>query len=230
MPNIEGKLDWKSLRYVAHRYFMQQSSLLIRGLEPSRSLNATDAGAAEILAEQLPSHTDLLFGGQHSAKSYGIDDAVALLAALERLVFDAEVHLLEKVYKQHGLESTKILGFRQQRRVLEAYMVHWMMGEDTRGINILLRNRTLLDSHFPRWNDVKQFVEGRLKTLEFERSNKVKPEFGASLMDKRFSFSDAHEVVGAVTKTFQDFWQQRPTLQVLAAASVQFGSSLQTSL
>jgi len=64
-----------------------------------------------------------------------------------------------------------------------------------------------LDSHFPRWNDVKQFVEGRLKTLEFERSNKVKPEFGASLMDKRFSFSDAHEVVGAVTKTFQDFWQ-----------------------
>merc|ERR1719329_470656 len=72
MPNFEGRLDWRSLRYVAHRYFMQQSSLLIRGLEPSRSLNATDAGAAEILAEQLPSHTDLLFGGQHSAKSYGI--------------------------------------------------------------------------------------------------------------------------------------------------------------
>jgi hypothetical protein len=207
MPSTNGKVDWKSLRYVAHRYFMQQSSLLIRGLEPSRALNDSDVGAAEILSQQLPAHTDVLFGGTHSAKAYGIEDAVALLAALERLVFDAETHLLERVYKQHGLDNDKILGFKQQKRVLEAYMVHWMMGEDTRGINILLRNRTLLDTHFPRWHDVRTFVEGRLKTLEYSRSINVKPEFGRSLMDRRFTFSDTHEVVGGVTKHFQSYWQ-----------------------
>ena len=86
-------------------------------------------------------------------------------------MFDAETHLLERVYKQHGLDNDKILGFKQQKRVLEAYMVHWMIVEDTRrGINILLRNRTLLDTHFPRWHDVRTFVDGRLKILEYSRS------------------------------------------------------------
>jgi len=207
MPNVNGKLDWKSLRYVAHRYFMQESSLLIRGLEPSRSLNDTETGIAEILAQQLPSHADLLFGGKHIAKSYGLEDAVAFLAALERLVFDAETHLLEKVYGQFGLETEKVLTFRQQKRLLEAYMVHWMLGEDPPAINILLRNRTLLETSFPHWHDLKHFVEGRLRTLEFERAKNVQPEFGRYLMDRRFTFDDAHKVVGSVTKTFQDFWQ-----------------------
>ena len=65
------------------------------------------------------------------------------------------------------MDNDNILGFNQQKRVLEAYMVHWMMGEDARGINIWLRNRTLLDTHFPRWHDVRNCVEGRLKTLEY---------------------------------------------------------------
>merc|ERR1719379_2379989 len=30
---------------------------------------------------------------------------------------------------------------------------------------------------------------------------------GQSLMEKRYTFSDAHAVVGGITKTFQDFWQ-----------------------
>merc|ERR1719246_324641 len=30
---------------------------------------------------------------------------------------------------------------------------------------------------------------------------------GLSLMEKRYTFSDAHAVVGGITKTFQDFWQ-----------------------
>lgn len=207
MPSNDGKLDWKSLRYVAHRYFMQQSSMLIRGFEPSRALNESDSGAAEILSKQVPAHADLLFGGHHSANGYTVEDAIALLAALERLVFDSETALLERVYKQHGLEHARILGFRQTKRVLEAYMVHWMMGEDSRGINILLRNRTLLDTHFPRWQDVRHFVEGRIRTLDFSRSHSIRPSFGQSIMEQRYTFDDAHEIVGGITKNFQSYWE-----------------------
>jgi len=204
MPSTNGQLDWKSLRYVAHRYFMQQSSLLIRGLEPSRVLNSTDIGIAEILNQHLPSH----IGGAGAAmKSYSLEDAVAFIAALDRLVFDAETLLLDRVYKQHGMGRDNVLAFKQQKRLLEAYIVHWMMGEDTRGINILLRNRTLLDTHFPRWHDLRKFVEGRLKTLEFARAQDMKKGFGQSLMEQRFTFSDAHEVVGGITKNFQTYWQ-----------------------
>merc|ERR1719198_2683615 len=78
MPsNANGRLDWRSLRYVAHRYFMQQSSLLIKGLEPSRSLNSSEAGHAEILTKEVPQHAELLFGGKRT--DYSIDDAAAFL-------------------------------------------------------------------------------------------------------------------------------------------------------
>ena len=173
-------------------------------MEPSRVLNNTDIGIAEILSQHLPSHV----GGAGAAmRFYTLEDAVAFLAALERLVFDAETLLLDRVYKQHGMSRDNVLAFKQQKRVLEAYIVHWMMGEDTRGINILLRNRTLLDTHFPRWHDLRQFVEGRLKTLEYSRAREVKKGFGQSLMEQRYTFSDAHEVVGGITRNFQTYWQ-----------------------
>merc|ERR1719469_304370 len=90
MPtNEHDRLDWRSLRYVAHRYFMQQSSLLIRGLEPSLPTNETVRGVAKILREQAPGHSDALFSSGHSRKGFAISDGAALLGALERLVFDA---------------------------------------------------------------------------------------------------------------------------------------------
>jgi len=184
---------------------MQQSSLLVRGLEPSRSLNSSEAGHAEILTKEMPQHAELLFGGKRI--DYSIDDAASFLAALEQLVFDSETHLLERVYGQFGMTTTRHLSMKQMQRMLEAYMVHWMLGEDTRGINILLRNRTLLDTHFPRWHDLRQFVEGRVRLMDFQNMHSTNANRGKSLMDKQYSFADAHTVIGGITKTFQDYWQ-----------------------
>lgn len=206
MPNTNGRLDWKSLRYIAHRYFMQQSSLLIRGLEPSRSLNSTDTGSAEILTKEVPQHAELLFGGKRS-NDYSIDDASSLLAALEQLVFDSETHLLEKVYGQFGMEYTRHLSMKQMQRLLEAYMVNWMISEDEAAVMTLLRNRTLLANSFPHWGALKEFVEGRIRLMDFNKAKAPQPGMGLSMMEKRYTFQDAHEVIGGITKTFQDFWQ-----------------------
>jgi hypothetical protein len=46
-----------------------------------------------------------------------------------------------------------------------------------------------------------------MKTLEFQRTQTPQSGFGASVMDKRYNFHDAHAVVGDITHTFQDFWQ-----------------------
>lgn len=205
MPNTDGRLDWKSLRYIAHRYFMQQSSLMVRGLEPSRSLNESESGHAEILTKEVPQHAELLFGGKRT--DYSIDDAAAFLAALEQLVFDSETHLLEKVYGQFGMETTRHLSMKQMQRLLEAYMVNWMISEDEAAVMTLLRNRTLLQNSFPHWSSLKDFIEGRIRLMDFQNLRSIRPGVGLSLMEKRYTFSDAHTVVGGVTKTFQDFWQ-----------------------
>lgn len=208
MPsNAHGRLDWRSLRYVAHRYFMQQSSLLIKGLEPSRALGESEVGAAQILSQQVPEHVDIMLGGHHAEKGYSLDEAVSFLAALEQLIFDSETHLLEKVYVTQGVQQQHSIGKQQIRQLLEAYLVHWMMGTDEEGIRILLGNRTILEENFPHWDDLKGFIDGRVRSLDFERAQSPKAGFGKALMDGRYSFDDTHEVVGGITRTFQHYWE-----------------------
>lgn len=209
MPSASGngRLDWRSLRYVAHRYFMQTSSLLIKGLEPSRLLGDADAGAARILSTAVPEHVDIMLGGHHVEKGYSLDEAVSFLAALEQLIMDSETNLLDKVYKQQKTSTRHPVGVPQIKNVLEAYLVHWMMGTDEEGIRILLGNRTILEENFPHWLDLKGFVDGRVKTLNYDRGQAPKSGFGQSLMNERYTFDDAHEVVGGITRTFQHYWE-----------------------
>lgn len=209
MPSASGngRLDWRSLRYVAHRYFMQTSSLLIKGLEPSRLLGDSDSGAAEILSKSVPEHVDIMLGGHHIEKGYSLDEAISFLAALEQLIFDSETHLLEKVYQQQKLATQSTVGRNQVKNLLEAYLVHWMMGTDEEGIRILLGNRTILEENFPHWHDLKGFVDGRVRTLEYERGRAPETGFGQSLLNGRFNFDDTHEVVGGITRSFQHYWE-----------------------
>jgi hypothetical protein len=212
MPTNEyGKLEWRSLRYVAHRYFMHKSSMLIRGLEPQLVLNASTQGAADILSKQVPQHVDDMLGGEHVEKGYDIDDAASLLAALEQLVFDSETHLLEEVATQMRWNTRQRLNRKGVQKLLENYMVFWMLGEDRDSIRILMRNRTLLDTGFPHWKEIKEFVSGRVDLLNFRRGLTPEAESGRSLFDGVYSFDDAHAVVGGVTQTFQTFWESECT-------------------
>jgi len=207
MPSIDGKLDWRSVRYVAHRYFMQQSSLVIRGFEPSRILNSSESGVAELLSKQVPAHSDVLLGGKHASQGYGIDDVVSLVAALERLVWDSEAALLERTYKLYGMKTDRVLGMRQFQRLLEGYIVYWMMRGDERSAHILMRNRTVLEKSFPKWNELRGFIDGRIKRLNWQRALQPKTGDGRTLIDNRYEFQDAHEIVGGITTSFQDYWQ-----------------------
>lgn len=212
MPtNDQGNLEWRSLRYVAHRYFMHKSSMLIRGLEPQLVLNASKSGAADILSKQVPQHVDDMLGGEHLDKGYDIDDGVSLLAALEQLVFDSETHLLEEVASQMRWNTRQRLNRKGLQKLLENYMVFWMLGEDKDSIRILMRNRTLLDTGFPHWADIKEFVAGRVRLLDFKRSQVPTQGHGRSLFEEVYSFDDAHAVIGGVTQTFQTFWESECT-------------------
>lgn len=208
MPkNSFGKLEWRSLRYIAHRYFMHKSSMLIRGMEPSLALSEATTGAAEILSKQVPSHVNDMLGGDQSKQGYDLDDGVALLAALDQLVFDSEAHLLEDVYATLKVATTRRLSRKHMRRMLEGYMVHWMLGEDKDSIKILMQNRTLLEDGFPNWQELKGFIDGRIRLMDFQRAKTLPPGVGRSVMDSSFSFDDAHEVVGGITTGFQAYWE-----------------------
>eukprot|EP00929_Paragymnodinium_shiwhaense_P023228 TRINITY_DN145_c0_g1_i3.p1 TRINITY_DN145_c0_g1~~TRINITY_DN145_c0_g1_i3.p1 ORF type:complete len:563 (-),score=122.03 TRINITY_DN145_c0_g1_i3:105-1793(-) len=199
--NAEGKIEWRMVRFLAHRYFMQQSSLLIRGFEPMRQINASEPGAPSIMGDQLPSLDE------HSARGFSLHDVAAMVAALETLIRDAEAGLLEIVYEDKGKSMNEGLSHRELSDILEGYMVRWMIDEEPAVIKMLLRNRTLREEALPKWHDIREFLEGTLKTVEFKRQHTPVLGGGALALAGQYSFEEAQAAVGGVTKKFASFWE-----------------------
>jgi len=192
---------------LAHRYFMQQSSLLVRGFEPMRQVNASDLGSAEILSAKGSSVIDAALESKRSSDGFSLEEAAAMIATLEELIFNAETTLLEASYAKERKSTKAGLTHTELSRVMEVYMVHWMIGDDQQAIRLLLANRTLLHQVLPKWTDVKGFVDGIVKSMEFAAQRNPKPGHAQAAMAGRYSFDDAHDAVGGITKTFASFWE-----------------------
>jgi hypothetical protein len=204
--NQQGKVEWRMLRYVAHRYFMQQSSLFIRGFEPARQVNESHMGGAEILSKKVPLIVDKLISQRHATDGFTLQDGVAMIATLEQVIFDSESHLLETVYKQQKKDMNDALGHADLSALIEAYMVHWMIGDDDRTIQVLMRNKSLLSQAFPHWGEIKHFANGMVRSMEFQEQRSPTVGHGATLK-QQYSFDNVHTVVGSITKTFASYWE-----------------------
>jgi hypothetical protein len=103
---------------------------------------------------------------------------------------------------------------------LESYIIHWLMGSDTDGIRILLSNRTLLESVFPHWQGLADYVRGEIHAQDFRRQKHASSDAAAPVgasqlgwrrrdkgLTKLYSFSDAHEMVAGITRNFASFWE-----------------------
>lgn len=205
----EERVEWRMVRYIAHRYFMQRSHLLVRGLEPILQVNDSHLGVAGILASKAPPFVEKLLHSKTSSSGFSLEDASALVAALERLVNDAEGTLLRTVYHQAGRHPGKQLGHKEFVKIVEAYMVNWMMGEDQEFVMAIRTNNSIMDEAVPHWQGIRAMLDGLVRGLAFarQRGGAPKPGHGAVAMEQRYGFADAHEVVGRITKTFGSYWE-----------------------
>merc|ERR1719356_2338949 len=126
--NGQNRVEWKMLRYLIHRYFMQQSSLMIRVLEPVRQVNESQAGVAEILSKHTPSLTESVLEGKRLSGGFSFEDAVAMIGTMEQLMYDSEGVLLEKVYNLRGQSVRSSLTKQQLVHLMEDYMILWTLG------------------------------------------------------------------------------------------------------
>jgi len=208
--NSNGRLERRSLRHLAHRYFNERSSLIIRGFEPSRPVNESSWGSAEILSQRVPGFVESVLESRHRAdRGFDLKDAAYMIATIEQLVFDSESTLLEKVYQSQRKPLQRPLGDHGLKQVLEAYLVHWLMGDDQEGIDMLLNKPSLLHDSFPHWDLLVKFAEGEIRALDYRRQQHPKTQ-GHSVgnaLKQRYSFDDAHEVVGDITRSFASFWE-----------------------
>eukprot|EP00931_Biecheleriopsis_adriatica_P115711 TRINITY_DN91477_c0_g1_i1.p1 TRINITY_DN91477_c0_g1~~TRINITY_DN91477_c0_g1_i1.p1 ORF type:complete len:642 (+),score=135.09 TRINITY_DN91477_c0_g1_i1:225-1928(+) len=249
--NDHGRMERRSLRHLAHRYFNQMSALVVRGFEPSRPVSDSNWGNAEILSAQVPGFVESVLESRHATeRGFDLRDAAYVVATIEQLIFDSEIVLLEKVYEEHHIDDERddedehehenthdnedddnsdddaaddheeqnshvhhVVDESTLREILEDYIVHWLMGDDEEGIKILLSNHSLLESTFPHWSQLRHFLLGRIKQLEYERRRspmavaKSHGKVGGNALLARYSFDDVHSIVGGITKSFASFWE-----------------------
>jgi len=212
--NSQGRMDRRSLRHLAHRFFNEKFSLVVRGFEPSRPVSDANWGNAEILSARVPGFVEKVLESRHSnERGFDIRDAAYVVATIEQLIFDSESILLEKIYKDQRKSVQTAFSQPVLRKILEAYIVHWLMGDDQEGIRILLSNRTLLETAFPNWDLLGHFVVGQISGLEYERQHspvraaKSHGLAGGNALEASYSFDDVHAIVGGITKSFASFWE-----------------------
>jgi len=205
--NEHGRVEWKMLRYAAHRYFLQQSSLLVRGFEPAKQVNSSHSGSAAIMSTHAPSLVESVLEGKRSSNGFTFDDAAAMISTLEQLIFESEGSLLEVVYGEHGRTSTNFVSHEELVDILEAYVVHWMLGDAKDTVKLLLDNRTLLETAFPHWADISKFTQGMVKSMEYAAYHSPEVGEGHFAMTREYSFQDAHRAVGSITKSFAFYWE-----------------------
>merc|ERR1719195_2166298 len=84
-----------------------------------------------------------------------------------------------------------------------------MLGDDTEGITQLLGDRRLLKATIPHWDKIVDFVNSQIKTMKYHREHMpqtaTRPSHNA--FSPRYSFEDAHRVVGRITRSFASFWE-----------------------
>lgn len=207
--NRWGRVEWSMVRYAAHRYFMQQFSFLVRGLEPAQRVNSSSLGNAEILSMsgQAGPVVDMLLKGKADGKGFTLEDVAFMLATLERVVHTGEGARLEEAYLLWGRKPNETLALRQVTNILETYMIGWMLGEDEELKSILVKRPELRIEAFPLWDQISDFAFGILKQMEFEAFSAPRPGLGRVAMRGRYSFEDVHRAVGYITRGFASFWE-----------------------
>merc|ERR1719265_1420350 len=193
--NRWGKLDWHMVRYAAHRYFMQQYNMLVNGLEPTKHVNESSLGSADILTGRGESILNVVLNEKVTGQGFSLDDITLMLTTLERVIFDTEAFRLEQAYWELKHDSSAVLSASQLKSVISTYMTIWThQGNDTAGAG-------------PRaqWKWIN-FAEWLIAKMKFDAARNPRAGSGRAAMERTFSFEDVHQAVGDLTKNAASYW------------------------
>jgi len=213
--NAENRIERRSLRYLVHRFFDRRSALHVRGFEPSRLINASGWGDADILSQRVPAYVEAVLESKHKAdRGFDLRDAAIMVATIQQLIFDSEGAILEKAYRDLRKPLTQSLGASEVRKVLATYLVRWFVGEDDETVSMLLSSRPTLEASIPHWEKLESMAEGHAKALAWKRQYEplaaradASARIGHNALVPQYSFDDMHRIVGEITKNFASFWE-----------------------
>jgi len=203
LPKIEtDRVEHRMLRYAVNRYFMSTYGVSIVGLEPIHGNGSHSE--VKLLNELASSYVKVVLEGKGARDGFSVEDAVGLIATLERLILDSGSEVLEAAYAALAKSSSREVNRQELLQIFENYLLRWLLGDDEASIEVLQKNRTLLRKSFEKWDEMLGYLDGHIKSQEY--SWQFQPR-RSQVFRQKFSFEDAEVFANGVTRSFGRYWE-----------------------
>ena len=211
LPKNEfGHIGPRAVRYLVHNYFAKEHGWLIKGLEPhGHQADMSQVHEVNILQDKAPALVESLLEAQRRGRGLALQDAVAMVATLERLIFDEAIKLLQASYNLNSLpmEPVDTVGIHE---ILTSYLVLFEMGD-----RAILQNPELHRALKVRaaevggnWPLLVEFEQDAVSNFRFTHKHSRNP-----FLAPTFSFEDAVDIVEGLTRDYGK-WQNTECLQM----------------
>jgi len=190
--NENGRLAPPAVRYVVHNYFQKEHGWLIEGLEPAGvRANASELHGASIIQNKAPAILEALLEDRQADRGLTLQDAVAMMAALEHLIFDESVILLERAYELNNLHAGDMLDEIGLHEVLRSYLLLFRQGQSANLFDGDL-HRTIKSRYSTKagWHEIVAFEQDVQHDYDYNAKMKVNP-----FKDRTYSFEEASQMV-----------------------------------
>jgi len=179
--NEYEKLGHSSVRYMLHRFFVEQHGWFIDGLfSEGAALNASSP--SHMLKDRVPRFVEGVFEKRLGGRGFGIHEMAVLVAVVEDSVHQEAQSQLKKTYQALDLPLSTNLDKEQVDLVIESYMSGFVLNTNMSSVSMkdLLQQRKEMPLYYPTWMRAQAFftnvrekhIAGR-QTVSFEEISRI---------------------------------------------------------
>jgi len=206
--NDLGRLPPKGVRYLAHNYFAREHGWVIKGLEPlgHQDANVSAVHDLSVLQDKAPALVESLLEARRADHGLSLSDMVAMVAALERLILDESLTILEASYKLNLFTPEEPLSEHDLHSVLQSYLLLFQQGQKANLVDGERHRqwKNLVSNRGGQvWDQTVDFESDAVKNYEFANNHKSNP-----FEPQSYSFKDASSIVEGMAHSYGK-WQNR---------------------
>ena len=213
LPKNEfGHIGPRAVRYLVHNYFAKEHGWLIKGLEPhGHQADMSQVHEVNILQDKAPALVESLLEAQRRGRGLALQDAVAMVATLERLIFDEAVILLHAAYRLNSVVPVVQLDEASMHEVLSSYLVLFEMGQkaDLNNTDLHRALKTRAAEVSSNWPLLVEFEQDSLHNYLYANKDKRNPFLAVQMFD----FEDAVSIVESMAHGYGK-WQNTECQQM----------------
>merc|ERR1712194_457141 len=135
-------------------------------------MGASKAGEINVLRQHAPELAAQVFDSSRATEGFSLQEAAAMIAALDHLLFDSERSMLEKAYKDRGLVPEQVLTQEQLKSVMVDFIVYWLFGEEeAQAVLKDTRWESIAFESIPHWQEMKFMAADGDKVNQYVKSS-----------------------------------------------------------